>query len=167
MHFHPAPKHSLVKPPIFQGCATAGMTNAQSVFPCNRHNDRAFANSKQHSASASHTAPDHMHRGDSLIVISLMHSHGDSGPSEQQAPIRGVLNGPTHVQGLWGPSVVQDVGLCCMAEPYRVHCLRKCQHAAPLQQCKWVSLMWALDAYTVLANVSIQHHCTQHSTSTR
>ncbi len=72
-------------------------------------------------------------RQDSLIVISLMHSHGNSGPSEQQAAIRSMLYGSTHVQGLGGPSVVQHIGLCCMAEPDCIHCLCKGEHASPLQ----------------------------------
>jgi len=75
-------------------------------------------------------------RQNSLIVISLMHSHGNSGPSEQQAAIRSMLYGSTHVQGLGGPSVVQHVGLCRMAEPDCIHYLGKGQHAPPLQHNK-------------------------------
>ena len=62
-----------------------------------------------------------------------MHSHGNPWPSEQQAPIRSMLYGSTHVQGLRGPSMVQHVGLCRMAEPDCIHCLGKGQHAPPLQ----------------------------------
>ncbi|KAA6428509.1 MAG: hypothetical protein FRX49_01385 [Trebouxia sp. A1-2] len=62
---------------------------------------------------------------DSLIVISLMDGHGDPRASKQQTPIRSVLYGSTHVQRLGGPSVVQHIGLCRMAEPDCIHCLGK------------------------------------------
>ncbi len=70
---------------------------------------------------------------DLLIVISLMYSHGDPGASEQQAPIRRVLYGSTHVQRLRGPSVIQHIGLCRMAEPDCIHRFGKGQHAPSLQ----------------------------------
>lgn len=70
----------------------------------------------------------------SLIIVGLMYSHGNSRSSEEDAAIGGVLDGPTHVQGLWGPSVVQHICLGCMAEAHRVHSLGKGQHAPPLHQ---------------------------------
>ena len=80
---------------------------------------------------------------DSLVVICLMHSHGHPGAPEEGAAVGGVLYGPTHVQGLGGPPVVQHIGLCCMAEPDCIHCLGEGQHAAPLQHQTSVNVMSA------------------------
>ena len=82
--------------------------------------------------SNSQSSDRHESEADSLIVDSLMDSHGHPRPSEEYPPIRGVLYGPTHVQGLRGPAVVQHIGLCSMTEPDSIHCLAKGQHAPPL-----------------------------------
>ncbi len=84
-----------------------------------------------------------------------MHSHGYPGASEQQAPIRSMLYGSTHVQRLGGPSVVQQIGLCRMAEPDCIHCLGKGQHAPSLQH----------NRHSITLNSAMVFHFQQKQTS--
>lgn len=116
-----------------------------------------------------------------LIVVCLMNSHGNTRAPEQQAPIWGVLNAATHVQSLRRPSVVQNVGLSCVAETDCIHRFGKCQHTPALQTGRntsastsaWRStpMTWAIwqqrsapphtECWYVLAHVSIQQPCEQ------